>query len=488
MVYQGNASARMRRFMSGIWTKLIWGAGAAAAVGIGFWQYQEYQHESQLARTVLQRQAEALEHAVVGGIRSHRRLGRFIEVQIQAALQELVEAADVLAAAIGTADGKPILSAGEKTYLDPLPTAPGFTWQPGALVYVSRFTLVGDQGPLGPGPPGSGVGPWWAGSEKGEHGPGGPGPKSAPKYGRGRWTWAEPPTASESLLAAGGEFVAVLVLDRAGTDAQVVRAGRVRLWLAAVGMGLLLCAALAAWSTLRLLRARTQAQLLEMESRHLRDLSQAAAGLAHQTRHPLGLLRGWAQRLAQSDLQTDEARQRAQALMEECDRLTARLNQFLAFARPRDPEPEPVPLGELIRELEVLLQPDWEAKRLRFRYHPPPDGADRVEADRDMLRQALFNLVQNAIQASPEGGEIAIRLTSGHDGRCRLTVADQGPGVPEEDRPKLFSPYFTTREDGTGLGLAIVRRIATAHGWQVGYQQPGEGGSVFWMDGLRAVR
>ncbi len=485
--------------MSIITTRLVWAAGmVAASAGLAFWQYKEYQHESQLARSVLERQAEALHHAVVGGIRSHRRLGRFLEVQIQAALQELVEAQDVLAVAIAAADGKPILSAGPKEYLEPLPTASGFSWRPEALVYIKSFPLSADLGYRGPG---SG-GPWrsantendplptkpggsrWAGGEKGEHGTaarGGPGPK----YGWGRMTWQDPPTASERLLAAGGQFLVVLALDRSGTDASVARAGRLRFWFAAVGIGLVLCAALAGWMGFRLLQTRTRTQLLEMEARHLRDLSQAAAGLAHQTRHPLGLLRGWAQRLAQSDLQSDEARQRAQALMEECDRLTARLNQFLAFARPRAPEPEPVRLGELVRELEVLLQPDWQSKQLRLRYHPPPDGADMVEADRDMLRQALFNLVQNAIEASPEGGEIELRLISGHDGRCQLRVADQGPGVPEDDQPKLFTPYFTTREGGTGLGLAIVRRIAAAHGWQVGYQQRGGGGSIFWIAGLR---
>jgi len=469
--------------MRAVWAKLA-GLGIliGLSAGMAFWQYQEYQHETQLARTALERQAEALHHAVVGGIRSHRRLGRFIELQIQGALEELVEAQDVLAVAICTSTGKPILAAGQKQLIQSPPARPGFSWQPEALVYSSPFTLSAEPGFGGPG----GGGPWWAAPQT-EHGagtPAGPGPK----YSRGRQTWAQPPTPSESLLATGGQFLAVLALDRSATDAYVLRAGRLRFGLAAVGIGLLLCTALAGWMGFRLVQARSRTQLLEMEARHLRDLSQAAAGLAHQTRHPLGLLRGWAQRLAQSDLQSQEARQRAQALMEECDRLTARLNQFLAFARPRDPEPELVPVGELVRELEALLQPDWESKHLRLRYQPPPDGADLLEADRDMLRQALFNLLQNAIQASPEGGEIVIGLTGGHDGRCRLSVADQGPGVPEADRPKLFTPYFTTREEGTGLGLAIVRRIAAAHGWQVGYQERPEGGSVFWIAGIRRSR
>ncbi|MFW5692826.1 MAG: ATP-binding protein, partial [Thermoguttaceae bacterium] len=104
--------------------------------------------------------------------------------------------------------------------------------------------------------------------------------------------------------------------------------------------------------------------------------------------------------------------------------------------------------------------------------------------DRELLRQALFNLVQNAVQASPEGGMVELRLVSGQDGRRRLEVADAGPGVPPELIGRLFTPYFTTREGGTGLGLAIVRRIAVAHGWAAGYTARPEGGAVFWLDGL----
>ncbi len=458
-----------------IWAKVLWGTGlVTVGAGIALWQYHEYQHESQLARTALQRQAEALQHAVVGGLRSHRRLGRFIETQIQGALQELVAAEDVLAVAISTPDGRTILSAGDNTYFSPLPPEPGFHWQPEGLVYLSRFTLVGDMGPYGPGL----GGPRWADDPKAAGG-------SRPKYGRGRFSDQEAQSPSESLLAEGGDFLAVLVLDRSSMDAHLARIANLRFWVAGAGIGLLACAAVAGWSGLRLVQARSRTQLLEMEARHLRELSQAAAGLAHETRHPLGLLRGWTQRLAQSDLQSAEARQRAQALMEECDRLTARLNQFLAFARPRDPQPERIAVGALVQQLEALLQPDWEAKRLRFRYQAPKEDRDVVEADRDMLRQALFNLLQNAIQASPEGGEVEIQLQSTDDGRYRLVVADQGPGVPPEDRAKLFTPYFTTREGGTGLGLAIVRRIATSHGWQVGYQARVEGGSLFWIAGLR---
>ena len=101
-----------------------------------------------------------------------------------------------------------------------------------------------------------------------------------------------------------------------------------------------------------------------------------------------------------------------------------------------------------------------------------------------MLRQALFNLLQNAIQAAPENGTVETSIARGRDGRLRIEVADRGPGVPSEVVDKLFTPYFTTRAGGTGLGLAIVRRIAAAHGWEVGYTPRPGGGAIFWLDGI----
>ncbi len=437
----------------------------AAWVGWAAWQRHEYENEAQLARQTLERQAESLEHAVVGGIRSHRRLGRYFEAQLQGALDELVESQDVLAAAIGTAGGQPVLAVGPPALVQPLRTAVGAEWLPEALVYVSRFQLSPDSGG---GPPGGGRGPGGTGGGRG--------------WGRG--TWRDADNGADSRLSAGGEFVAVLVLDRSATDGHLRRAALLRTIVAGAGGVVLVCLGLAGYAVLRLLDARGRAQLLEAEARHLRDLGQAAAGLAHETRNPLGTLRGWTQRLAQSDLQTDEARQRARAVVEECDRLTARINQFLAFARPQDPNRQPVEIAPLVAELAALLGPDLEAKGLQLQFQCPAGAARPVQADREMLRQALFNLAQNAIQSSPPGGTVEVWLQIGREGRARLEVADRGPGVPPEAVDSLFSPYFTTRSNGTGLGLAIVRRIATAHGWHVGYTRRPGGGAVFWIDGM----
>jgi signal transduction histidine kinase len=235
-----------------------------------------------------------------------------------------------------------------------------------------------------------------------------------------------------------------------------------------------------AWrATVRLAEARGRERTLEIEARHLRDLGQAAAGLAHETRNPLGLIRGWTQRMAESGADSCDGRQQARAVMEECDRLTARINQFLAFARPSDPKLERFDPAGVIDELAVLLEPDLSAKQVTLSRMA---AGMTILADREMLRQALFNLLQNAVQACPEKACVETAAVRAREGQVRIEVRDRGPGVPGDDVEKLFTPYFTTRVGGTGLGLAIVRRIAAAHGWGVGYAPRPGGGATFWLD------
>ncbi len=440
------------------WQRLMtWIALLAALVALGFWQWHEYRHECALARQSVVRFAESVMNALIGGLRSHRRLGFFFTEQVQGVLDELVQSEDVLAAALISGDGSSTLSAGRVEQLD-LRAAPASTeaWRDAGYRLARTFRL-----PLEAGGPGAGHG-----------GMGG---------GRG-WERRRQMMSQESTqaFAPGTEATAVLLVDRARADEACRRAAISRISVATAGWLLVACVAFAWRMTVRLAEARGHARSLEAEARYLRDLGQAAAGLAHETRNPLGLIRGWAQRLASSAANVEDASQ-ARTLVEECDRVTARINQFLAFARPSDPRPEHLDPADLIAELTALLEPDLAARRVALRGLDPGES---VLADREMLRQALFNLLQNAIQASGEGGVVETRLHRNRDGSFRLEVADRGPGVAEAHVSRLFTPYFTTRPDGTGLGLAIVRRIAAAHGWEAGYQPRPGGGAIFWLDGI----
>jgi two-component system, NtrC family, sensor histidine kinase HydH len=432
---------------------LLWAA-------LADWQWHEYRHERELTQDTLRRQAESIEKALVGGIRSHRRFGPFFEEMTQGALNELASSKDILAVGIAskpeTQQVELLLHAGKKELLE---TSLSTDIDAGRFVANFQLDLAPDDGTHGPGG-GQGAGP---GSGRG--------------WGRGqRWQ-----TQQDGPFSKGGRFVSILVLDQTQARQQCRHAFWLRVWVVVAGGVVLICAALAWLTTVRLMRARSRARVLELEARHLSDLSQAAAGLAHETRNPLGLVRGWTQRLAQSDLQNAQQQEQARAVVEECDRVTARINQFLSFARPSRPELEPVDTEQLIAELAVLLEPDLDAKELKLQ-HSVSKPWKMIRVDREMFRQALFNLIGNAIQFSPEKAVVEISIRTGQHGHGRIEVADRGPGVPAEAVDQLFSPYFTTRPDGTGLGLAIVRRIATAHGWEAGHEPRPGGGSIFWLD------
>jgi len=444
---------------------LIYGVLLLAWLAFAAWQYRGYRHERQLAQEILHRQSQSVMNALVGGIRSHRRLGRFFQDQLQGMLDGLVESEDVLAVTVASADGGMLLTAGNTELLVNRPQVAGDYWREDGFARVERLELS----PVATGPPWSDEG---AGSDRG------------PGRGYGRRQRLDAQEA-ESPFSQGGTFVATLLLDRTGADAQ----SRLAAWSAALvvaaGAVVLVCVALAWRATVRMAEARGRARLLEVEARHLRELSQAAAGLAHETRNPLGLVRGWAQQLAQAEPGSAGQRERAQSMVEECDRITSRINQFLAYAKPCRPSAEPVDPAEVIEQLAVLLQPDLETKNLTLEYHVADPGRT-IQADREMLRQALFNLAQNAIHFSPEGGAVEISVGDGQDGACCIEVADRGPGVPADAVDALFSPYFTTRPGGTGLGLAIVCRIATAHGWRVAYAARPGGGAIFRLGRIHA--
>jgi len=455
-----------------------------AWAALAFWQWQEYGHERKLAQERLQRQADAVLNAVIGGIRSHRRLGFCFEDQLQGALDFTAEAEDVRAVVVAFEHGGVVLSAGATDlFALPTPLVPGELWSPSGYQLAKEFRLSPQSGGSHGGGPGFGAG-------RG----GGFGSGQGRGQGRGATGHADedlrgndsPQAERSSPFQTGGKFIAVLLLDRSVFDSQCRHAAWARISVVAAGALVLFCVTLVWRATVRLAEAQGRTRLLETEARHLRELSQAAAGLAHETRNPLGLIRGWTQRLTQSDLDPLEQKQQAQAIVEECDRVTARINQFLAFARPSDPILQQVNISEVARELAALLEPDFEAKGLSFEQGAVPP-AKTIRADREMFRQALFNMVQNAVQFSPEGEEVEIAVRGDHDGQVRIEVADRGAGVKPEVVESLFLPYFTTRPDGTGLGLAIVRHIATAHGWRVGYEPRHGGGSIFWLNGLKTL-
>ena len=219
-------------------------------------------------------------------------------------------------------------------------------------------------------------------------------------------------------------------------------------------------------------------------NRQLQEMNLVAAGLAHETKNPLNIIRTTAQLLCQNPTLPEEIRTRARQIIEEADRVTAQLNEFINYSRPREVRRGTVALSRVLEELRRTLSHDLEDKQIQFRCS---DGLPAIEADEQLLRQALFNLLLNAIQAVPAGGQIEVAAVRTGPSQVALEVRDNGPGVPPEHRSEIFKPYFTTHPKGTGLGLAVVRQIVLAHGWDIEYVPNQPQGAIFRIFPVRVV-
>lgn len=206
---------------------------------------------------------------------------------------------------------------------------------------------------------------------------------------------------------------------------------------------------------------------------------EVARRMAHEVKNPLTPIQLTAQRLLRRSrdgrLDAESVQEGAETILAEVASLSRLVDSFSRFARLPVPQFAPCDPAELLRQVAALYEPNHPDVRWRLEV---PVGAPSVLWDADMVKRALINLVDNAL-AALEGrpGAIALSLQAEGD-RLRFDVTDNGPGVPEADRERLFEPYFSTKRKGTGLGLAIVRRIAQDHGGDARYE-PLDPGSRF---------
>jgi signal transduction histidine kinase len=227
---------------------------------------------------------------------------------------------------------------------------------------------------------------------------------------------------------------------------------------------------------IRLIRASEQ-------NSHLKELNLAAAGLAHETRNPLNIIRGQAQMLSRLSGTTPEMQEKSRTIVDETDKVTAQLTEFINYSRPREVRRTHVALAAACAEVVRTLGFDIEEKKLRVEV---TGESFAVEADEQLLRQVLFNLILNAIQAAGEQGKIQIH-TQRIGGEAALEIRDDGPGVLEENRAEIFKPYFTTHQKGTGLGLAVVQQIVHAHGWDIACLPNTPHGAIFRLSHLKVA-
>lgn len=230
-------------------------------------------------------------------------------------------------------------------------------------------------------------------------------------------------------------------------------------------------------------RQLKQAQAEARRSERLAALGQLSAGLAHEIRNPLGVIKGSAEMLSQKLEGSDElARELAGYISTEVNRLSALVTQFLNFARPLHPDTHPASLTALLDRVLKNVGEHWKGKPVRIE-RAYASGLPPVPLDESLCEQAFINLVQNAHEAMEENGgklrvEVGPARQNDRDGVV-VRITDNGPGVPEAIREEIFNPFVTTKKTGVGLGLSIVSQIIDGHEGSIRVEKGPEGGASF---------
>ncbi len=482
---------------------LVYGLLLAGWGVIVAWQVAEHARVRSSARAALINRAKDISSTLGIVIRSQRRFGGLVSKErLESALKDLVRQGELTGVALLNADDEVVASAGETPELQPkalLRTAAVWEKQNVTLMNLVDLgtnvtaDLEGTNPPIvlamrdmfphfdtnhPPGPPREFRPPPPGDGDKDRRKP--------PERGFGRPRFARPFWMSEeeyqTVIQKQGVHSFVLMMSTKSLRALTSQ----DLWLRSLVVLLATVSVVGSGVAWRNLERFSDLQLRLVRASeantHLRELNLAAAGLAHETRNPLNIIRGFAQMISRTDGAVPEIRKRAGEIIEETDRITAQLNEFINYSRPREVRRLPLSLETVAGEVARALSCDLEDKHVHLEVK-----ADRflVEADEALLRQALFNLLLNAIQAVEPDGTIQILAAKTGPTEAQLEIRDNGHGVPPERREEIFKPYFTTQKNGAGLGLAVVQQIVLAHGWEIKCLANEPRGAIFRLTHLK---
>jgi signal transduction histidine kinase len=463
-----------------------------ALVGCGLavcaWQAEEHLRFKHASEDALVKRGRDITSTLGVVLRSQRRFGLIVaKERVEPSLQDLVQPEELESIAIISVTGEPLASAGRAPNLGPdVISGGGVHWGSHTLTMmnlmdlgsggtedgsrpVTAIVMSDDErraafGSSGRRPRGEGNGPPPGAPAAASGAVRPPGsadePPPRPTLGRPRGMTDE---QYQSIIHQNGAHGLVISVSTDQMNQKIRSDLLLRSLVSLLAMGAALISSLA-WRDSRR-NAELQMRLIragEMNT-HLKAMNFAAAGLAHETRNPLNLIRGFAQMIAMQE-SAPTLKAHATQIIEEADRVTVQLNEFINYSKPREAHLAPVEVRRLVADVARTLLPDLEEKRIQL---VQPETPCLIEADEPLLRQALFNVLLNASQAVAPGGRIQVETILLGPREAVLEISDDGPGVPEGERENIFKPYVTMRQKGVGLGLAIVRLIASAHRWEV---------------------
>jgi two-component system sensor histidine kinase HydH len=210
-----------------------------------------------------------------------------------------------------------------------------------------------------------------------------------------------------------------------------------------------------------------------IRSERMKAVALLASGLAHEIKNPLAAIKTFTEYLPDRHTDQEFVKRFEWIVSQELSKIQGIVENLLTFAKPQPLQARPVALAEVIQYTVGLLQSDCVKRGVQVEVRAEPEAT--VIGDSTQLRQALLNLCLNSVDAMPRGG----RLTIDANRNCRsveLTVEDTGCGIPADQLPHIFEPFFSTKDSGTGLGLSVVHGIITQHRGTIRAEsQPGQG-------------
>ncbi len=306
----------------------------------------------------------------------------------------------------------------------------------------------------------------------------------------------------EACAPFGDSGSAVLRLGLDTADLLEIRHGST-VWLLIRTLLLITLGGVSAWllvsrRNIRYLqeeRAAIERQVKQLQadralSERLAAMGALAGGVAHEIRNPLNTVAMACQRLVHEftpNEDLDEYRGLISATRSEVERIGRIIQDFLQFARPPRPQLRLENLSHILREIEQAFRPLAEEREIGLECDTGKEL--QLVLDADQLRQAIHNLLRNALEATPRGGMIRLLTKEGSDTIC-ITICDTGHGIPQAIQDRIFDLYYTTRSSGTGIGLAVVHRVAVEHGGHITLVRSTESGSEFQLTlhrGLQAT-
>jgi two-component system, sporulation sensor kinase E len=218
----------------------------------------------------------------------------------------------------------------------------------------------------------------------------------------------------------------------------------------------------------------------------LAALGELTAGVAHEVRNPLGIIRASVQLMEDAECSKERVHEAATVIKQEIDRLDKVIKALLDFGRPAAPTLRPVSVRKVIEEVALFSRPSANRARVEIIESYGRDVPD-VMADPEQLKQVFVNLISNAVQAMSDGGGTLTVETGSDAGFVFVRFIDTGPGIPDGVLGKIFDPFVSTRADGTGLGLTIVHRIVDDHDGHIEVASQAGVGTAFtvWLPALQ---